>query len=160
LLNVARSNRSFDSRKIEFRLITAFIAVVLISVAIAEGARAPVRWMKTLLLRYSSAPSNTTKSMKSESHWIASRTAPKRRRTLILNSFSAKFTTPNVAAILKQVVRVIVTAFIAIPAKSSTAKQPKTNGSRIGRRQTKCRKDFVRTQVALAEASAIMISRR
>ena len=110
-----------------------------------------------LLLRCSSARLNMTTSTKSESHWIASRTAPKRRRTLILNSFCAKFTTPNAAATLKQVLLLIVTASIAIQAKSSSGKRLETNGSLIGRPQIKWRKDFVRTQIALAEASAIMI---
>ena len=76
---------------------------------------------------------------------------------LILNLFSAKFTTQNAVAILKQVVLLIVIAFIAIPAKSSSGKQLTTNGSRISAPQIRWRKDFGRTQVALAEASAIMI---
>ena len=123
--------------KIEFRLITAaVIAAVLISPTIAEPVRGPVRWMKTLLWSYSSARLSATAFTKSESHWIASRTAPKRRRTLILNSFSAKSTTPNAAEILKQVLLLIVTAFIAVPAKSSSGKQLKTNGSRIDRPRT------------------------
>jgi hypothetical protein len=97
---------------------------------------------------------------KSESHWIALRMAPKRRRALILNSFSAKFTTPNAAATLKQVLLLIVTASIAVQGKSSSGKRLETNGSRIGRLQIKWPKDFVRTQIALAEASAIMIFSR
>src|SRR5438445_7296262 len=96
--------------------------------------------------------------MKSESHWIVSRTAPKRRRTLTSNSFSAKSTTPNAVAIPKRVLLLTVTAFIAVPEKSSNGKQLKTNGSRIRPTETKWRKDFVRTQVSPAEASAIMIS--
>jgi|SRR6516162_3315451 hypothetical protein len=75
--------------------------------------RIPVRWMKTPLSRYSSAPLDATKSTKSEYHWIASRTAPKRRRTLILNSFFVKSTIQNATAILKQVLLLIVTASIA-----------------------------------------------
>jgi hypothetical protein len=86
--------------------------------------------------------------------------APKRRRTLILNSFSAKFTTANAAATLKQVLLLIVTASIAIQAKSSSGKPQETNGSRTGRPQIKSRKDFVRTQIELAEASAIRIFSR
>jgi hypothetical protein len=113
--------------------------------------------MKTLLSRYSSAPLNTTVCMKSEYRWIAERMAPKGRRTLILNSFSAKFTTPNAAAMLKQVLLLIVTASIGVQAKSSSGKQLKINGNRIGRPNSKCRKHFVRTQVALAAASAIMM---
>ena len=41
----------------------------------------------------------------------------KRRRTFILNLFYAKFTTPNAAVTLKQVLLLIVTASIAVPAK-------------------------------------------
>jgi hypothetical protein len=72
--------------------------------------------------------------------------------------FCAKFTTPNAAATLKQVQLLIVTASIAVQAESSSGKRQKTNGSRISRPETKQPKDFVRTQIALAEASAIMIS--
>ena len=123
--------------KIEFRLITAaVIAAILISPTVAEGSRShPLN--EDAALDYSSARLSATASTKSESHWIASRTAPKRRRTLILNSFSAKSTTPNAAAILKQVLLLIVTAFIVVPAKSSSGKQLKTNGSRIDRPRTK-----------------------
>ena len=106
---------------------------------------------------YSSAPLNMTTFTTSESHWIALRMAPKRRRTLILNSFSVKFTTPNAAVIPKQVLLLIVTAFIATQAKSNSGKRQETNGSRIGRPETKYAKDFVRTQIALAKASAIVI---
>jgi hypothetical protein len=106
---------------------------------------------------YSSAGLSATVSTKSESHWIASGMASKRRRTVILNSFSAKFTTPNAAAMLKQVLLLIVIASIGVQAKSSSGKQLKINGNRIGRPNIECRKHFVRTQVALAEASAIMM---
>ena len=65
--------------KIEFRLITAAVtAVVLISTPLLRW-RVPGRWMKTLRSRYSSAPLNAIASTKSESHWIASRTALKRK---------------------------------------------------------------------------------
>jgi len=106
---------------------------------------------------YSSAGLSATVSTKSQSHLIVSRKAPKKRRTLILNSFFAKSTTPNAAVILKQILLLIVTASIAIPAKSSNWKQLKINGNRIGRPNIECRKHFVRTQVALTEASAIMM---
>jgi hypothetical protein len=66
---------------------------------------------------YSSAGLSATVSTKSESHWIASGMASKRRRTVILNSFSAKFTTPNAAAMLKQVLLLIVIASIGVQAK-------------------------------------------
>jgi hypothetical protein len=75
--------------------------------------------------------------MKNESHWIASRTAPKRRQKFILNSFFVKSTTPNAAAIPTRVLLLIVTAFIAVPAKSSSGKQLKTNGTRIKGAETK-----------------------
>ena len=107
--------------KIECRLITAaVIAVVVISAAIAEGARSRPLDEDAALAVYSSARLSATASTKSESHWTASRKELKRRRTLILSSFSAKFTPPNAAAILKQVLLLIVTAFIANPAKSSS----------------------------------------
>ena len=60
----------------------------------------------------------------------------------------------NAAATLKQVLLLIVTAS---QAKSSSGKRLETNGSRIDHPQIKWPKDFVRTQIALAEASAIMI---
>jgi len=63
---------------------------------------------------------------------------------------------PNAAAILKQVLPLIVTASIGVPAKSSSGKQLKTNGTPIRARKL----SSVRTQVALAEASAIMTFRR
>jgi hypothetical protein len=72
---------------------------------------------------------------------------------LTSSSFSAKSTTPNAAAILKQVLLLIVIAFIAALAKSSSGKQLKTHGTRIKARK----QGSARTQVALAEASAIMI---
>jgi len=137
--------------KMDLRLITAVIAVLLASTAVAEAAHSrPLD--ETPLSRYSSAPLNATKSTKSEYQWIASRTAPKRRRTLILNSFFVKSTIQNAAAILQQVLLLIVTASIAVPGKSSSGKQLKTNGTRIRARKL----SSVRTQVALAEASAIM----
>jgi hypothetical protein len=57
---------------------------------------------------------------------------------------------------LKQVVPLMVTSSIAVPAKSSSGKQLKTNGTRIRARKL----SSVRTQVALAAASAIMTFRR
>ena len=63
----------------------------------------------------------------------------------------------NAAAMLKQVLLLIVIASIGVQAKSSSGKQLKINGNRIGRPNIECRKHFVRTQVALAEASAIMM---
>jgi len=58
---------------------------------------------------------------------------------------------------LKQVLLLIVIASIGVQAKSSSGKQLKINGNRIGRPNIECHKHFVRTQVALAEASAIMM---
>jgi hypothetical protein len=57
------------------------------------------------------------------------------------------------AAILKQVLLLIVTAFIAVPAKSSSMKSLKTSGTPIRARTP----SSVRTQIAPAEAGAIMI---
>jgi hypothetical protein len=89
----------FRLMKIEFRLITAaVIAAILISQPLSR-VRVPLRWMKMLLSRCSSARLGATMSMKSESHWIASRTAPRRQPTLTFSSLSAKSTTPNAAAI-------------------------------------------------------------
>jgi hypothetical protein len=45
----------------------------------------------------------------------------------------------NAVASPKQVTLLTVTASIDVPAKSSSGKQPQTNGSRIGRPQTKLR---------------------
>jgi len=75
--------------KIEFRLITAaVVAAVLISAAVAGGARfrsldedAAIAFLQRTLKR--------DHVYESESHWIASRTALKARRTLILSLFSA-----------------------------------------------------------------------
>ena len=56
---------------------------------------------------------------------------------LTFSSFSAKATTRNAVAIPKQVLLSTVTAFVVVPAKFSSGKQLKINGSRIGRLQTK-----------------------
>jgi hypothetical protein len=124
--------------KIEFRLISAaVIAAILISPIVARAGSRSHPLSEDAALDLLDARLSATASTKSESHWIASRTAPKRRRTHILNSFSAKFTTPNAVAIPKQVLLLTVTAFTAIPAKSSSGKQLTTSGSRISARQTR-----------------------
>jgi hypothetical protein len=77
------------------------------------------------------------------------------------NALSAKFTTPNAAETLKQVLLLIVTASIAVPARFSSGKGLKTNGSRISLdKSTNLFRHVLRTQVAPAEAGAIMTFRR
>jgi hypothetical protein len=110
--------------KIEFRLITAaVIATILISPIVARAGSRSHPLSEMLPWIYSSARLSATASTKSESHWIASRTAPKRRQTLILSSFSAKSTTPNAVAIPKQVL------LLTLPRSSPFRQNPAVGSS-------------------------------
>jgi hypothetical protein len=142
--------------KIEFRLITAaVVAAVLISAAVAGGARfrsldedAAIAFLQRTLKRdhvYEKRISLDCIAYGTEGTTDA-----------YFEFVLRECTTPNAAAILKQVLPLIVTASIAARAKSSSGKQLKTNGMGIRARKL----SSVRTQVALAEASAIMTFRR
>ena len=142
--------------KIEFRLITAaVVAAVLISAAVAGGARfrsldedAAIAFLQRTLKRdhvYEKRISLDCIAYGTEGTTDA-----------YFEFVLRECTTPNAAAILKQVLPLIVTASIAARAKSSSGKQLKINGTHIRARKL----SSVRTQVALAEASAIMTFRR
>jgi len=147
----------FRLMKIAFRLITtAVIAVALISAAIAEGARSrPLDEDAALALLERTLKHDHVYEKRISLDCIAYGTEETTKA--YFEFVLREFTTPNAAETLKQVLLLIVTASIAVPARSSSGKQLKTNGSRIDRPQTKQRNNFVRTQIALAEASAIMI---
>jgi hypothetical protein len=139
--------------KIEFRLITAALITAVLLHQSFRRLRAPIRWMKTLPWICSLAPSSTTMFMRNESHSVVSLTTRKKPPMLIFSSPFAKSTTPNAAEIPKSVRSLPVTAFIVVQAKSRSGKQLRTHGTPIKARKP----SSVRTQVAPAEASAIMI---
>ena len=123
--------------KIEFPVITAaVIAAVSISAAVAEGARSrPLGEDAALALLKQTLNRDHVYERRISMDCIAYGTEETTKVTF--SSFSAKSTTRNAEAIPKQVLISTVTAFIVVPAKFSSGKQLKINGSRISRLRTK-----------------------
>ena len=139
--------------KMDLRLITAVIAVVLASAAVAEATH-------SRSLDEDAALALLQRTLKRDQIY-------EKRISLDCIAYGTEETTnayfefvlreihntkcggdPDASPLL------IVTAFIAVPGKSSSGKQLKTNGT-----LTRARKlSSIRTQVAPAEAGAIMIS--
>jgi hypothetical protein len=102
---------------------------------------------------------SATMCMKNEFDGIASSTAPKRKRALVLNLFFAESTRANAAAISKPVLLLTATAFTAFRAKSCGGNRHKTTGNGISAAKPNSGfSDPLRTQVAPAGAGAIMFS--
>ena len=119
------------------RLITAaVIAMVWFHQLVLRPVRDLARWMKMLPWRCSFAPLSTTVFMRNESHWIVSRTSPKRRRARTFSSFSGKITTPNAVAIPKQALLSTATGFTGDLIKSNAGKRLTTPGTVTNRRKS------------------------
>jgi hypothetical protein len=138
--------------KIELRWITAVIAVVLVSAAVAEASRSrPLDEDAALALLQRTLKRDQVYEKRISLDCVAYGTEETTKayfEFVLREIHNAKCGgDPETSPLL------IVTAFIAVPAKSSSGKQLKTNGTRIRARKP----SSVRTQVALAEASATMI---
>src|SRR5947207_991347 len=143
--------------KIEFRPITAaVIAVVLVSAAVADGARSRRLDEDAALALFERTLKHGPVYNKRIS-WDVSRSAPKRPPMLILIVWSAQFTTRNAAEHRKRVLLSTATVFTAVRANSRSGKRLRTNGRlTTAPRSSSDVSDPFRTQVAPAEASALM----
>ena len=130
--------------KIEFRLITAaVIAVVLISAAAAEGARSrPLDEDGALALLERTLKRDHIYERRISMDCIAY--ATEETTSAYFEFVLREIHNAKCDGDPEQVLLSTVTAFIAVPAKFSSGNQLKINGSRIGRPQTKYRKDVVR----------------
>jgi|SRR5262245_14900731 len=122
--------------KIDFRLITAVIAIMLVSAAVAEAAPSrPLDEDAALALLQRSLKRDQVYEKRISLDCVAYGTEETTKA--YLNSFFVRSTTPNAAAIPTRILLLIVTASTDVPAKSSSGKQWKTNGACIRARQTK-----------------------
>ena len=122
--------------KLDLRLITAVIAVVLASAAVTEAAHSrPLDEDAALALLQRAFKRDQVYEKRISLDWVAYSTEETTRtyfQFVLREIHNAKC-----GGIPTRVLPLIVTASIAVPAKSSSRKQLKTNGTRIRARKTK-----------------------